>query len=107
MQNTTNFKLIAQSFFVLAITLYFLIALCLRMKKIEITYDIVFKLVFFIAFPIVAFPFLVLSDLSVKHKIYATIAALSLELFQFFATKLFRERVGKRSSKGDTEQQNQ
>jgi hypothetical protein len=95
MQNNDEFKLIAQSFFLFAIVLYLLICFCLKKKKIEITYDIVFKLVFFIMFPIISFPFLILSNLSIRHKIFAAVAALSTALIQFFVTKLFRERAKK------------
>lgn len=102
-QDSPNFKPIAQAFFLLALIVYFAIAFWLNKKGIEITYNIILKLILLVLFPIIAFPFLVLSSMSLQNKIYGTVIILSLALLQFYGTKSFREMIKKKSSNDATD----
>jgi len=89
-----KFKSISQLFFLLAMLVYFIMAYVLKSKKIEITYKIALRL-FFIIFPIIAFPFIFLSTMSPTDKFISTLIAMSGCLFQFYGTMAFHKIIKK------------
>ena len=98
-QDSATFKSISRLFLLLALIVYAAVAYWFKKKGIEITYSIVLKLVLLVLFPIISFPFLVLSNMDVQNKIYATLFALFLGLSQFYITKSVREMLrGKKTS---------
>jgi len=99
--NQDKFRAISQLFLLIALIIYFIVVYILKRKKIEITYNIALKLFIIILLPIIAFPFIFLSTLSLTDKIIATIIAFSGCLLQFYGTKKFHEIRNKLRNKGN------
>lgn len=95
-----KFKIISQIFLFAALIVYFSGAYILKRKGIEITYRIALKL-FFVIFPIIAFPFIFLSTMSLAGKISSTLIALSGCLAQFFGTMAFHKLRKKKFTSSD------
>jgi hypothetical protein len=96
-----KYKAITQMFLLLALLTVFVTAYILKRKKVEITYKVAFKLLMLEGFPIVAFPFIVFSTMSILDKTIATMIALSGVLAQFFGTIAFHKMIKKPSSTSD------
>jgi hypothetical protein len=90
-----TFKTITQLFLFLAILLLFMTAYILKRKKVEITYKVAFKLFVYLVFPIVSFPFIILSTWSLLDKILASLFAISCALLQFYGTMSFHKLKNK------------
>jgi hypothetical protein len=96
-----KFKSIAQIFLLIAFVVYFATAFILKYKGIEITYKIVLRMFLLILFPIISFPFIFLSAMSLTDKIIGTVVVLSVCLTQFYGTITFRKMIKKLSSPSD------
>jgi hypothetical protein len=86
-----KFKTISQIFMLVALVTYFIVVIILKYKKIQITYGIALKLFFFVILPIVAFPFIFLSTMSLIDKIISTLIVISGCLIQFYGTMAFHK----------------
>ena len=96
-----KFRFVAQIFFLLALIIYFVTAYILKRNKVDITYAVAVKLLVFIVFPIVSFPFIVFSSWSIFDKILASVFALSAGLLQFYGTKAFHKMKNQSSAPSD------
>jgi hypothetical protein len=86
-----KFKFATQMFLLLALILMLIAAYILKCKKVDITYDVALKLLVFIMFPVIGFPFVFLSTMSISDKIISSVFALSVALLQFYGTKAFHK----------------
>lgn len=90
----TTFKLVTQAFFLLSLVVSAIAYYLLKLKKVEVTRKVTLKVLLFVGFPIVAFPFLVFSELTFLWKIIGTLFAVLMVLLQFYGTISFH-KVGK------------
>ena len=84
-----EFKFIAQLFLLFALGVHFTVCGILKYKKVEITYNLAFKLLIFMICPIILFPFMVFSTVSIFVKILEVIVCFSCCFFGFFGWKYF------------------
>jgi uncharacterized membrane protein YccC len=96
-----KFKYITQIFLLLALLILFVTAYILKRNKVDITYSVALKLLLFVVFPVIGFPFVVFSAWSIFDKILSSVIALSAGLLQFYGTKAFHKIKNQSSTPTD------
>jgi len=94
-----KFKFISQIFLLLALLIYFIVGYYLKRKNVVITYKIALRLMLLVL-PIVLFPFIFLTTMSLLDKFILTLIAISGALLQFYGTKAFHKMVKESSPSG-------
>ena len=95
------FKSVTRYFFLLAMVIFFIIIGIYRLKKIEFTYNSALKLLIFVALPIISFPFIFYSTMTVSEKIIGLLFVITCVLVQFFGTISFHKIKKKLLSPSD------
>jgi hypothetical protein len=96
-----KFRFVTQIFLLLALIAGFTAIYIIKLRKTEITNKIVLRILMLITMPIIAFPFIFLSTLSLLDKLIATLIAISGVLLQFYGTISFRKMLKKSSTPSD------
>jgi hypothetical protein len=89
-----KFRLVAQVFLLVALIVMFISAYVLKPKNTKMTYNTVVKSLI-IAFPIMVFPFMVLSTWSVEEKIIMLLVTVFVMVCQFYGTVAVRKLIKK------------